>query len=320
MKVTTLFLALVLGAQTTLIERDLATVRKVFNDITAQTDTLDTAIKAYNGDIAELTSMSDKLVTRIKSGKDTINSETTISINDAIEISPFITSLNSSVATTINDLISKKPAFVSASQAGTILKSLQDQRVASEGLSDVLISKIPLELQGIARQQINGIDDNLAQGIAAFQGSSSNSTGPAAHSSNSTGLAAPAPSSGDKSRLTSGVIAGTVAAIVVVLALGIIAIIIWRKRSGATRNSQKSNLKSSLSSEKDKGPFEMVGEVSREGMVLNEADGQNAVVPELQAHEGHIGRHELESVARVHETDGREMNRTELEAIRARNQ
>jgi len=176
MKFSTSIMALAVGAQATLVTRQLATVQKVLTDISSLTGDLDTAIKAYSGDIGSLSAASDKLISTIKSGVTTVTGSSSLSLTDATGIAQYVQGLSDKVSTTVDDLISKKSDFVKNGQGGTILKSLQDQSAASKDLSTAITNKTPTDLQTIAKTLSGQIDASLAKGVAAFQGTGSTSS------------------------------------------------------------------------------------------------------------------------------------------------
>jgi len=170
MKFTTPILALALGAQASLVERDLATIQKVLSDISSQVNSLDTAVKAFSGDAQPLISASTTLLSTIQSGTSTVQKQDVLSLLDASTVAQSVTTLNSSVAAVVSDLISKKAALAAAGFGGAILTSLQDQKSASQALATALTSKVPTTLQAVASELSQGIADSLSAGIAAFQG------------------------------------------------------------------------------------------------------------------------------------------------------
>jgi hypothetical protein len=190
--VATVF-ALALGAQATNVVRDLATIQKVITDIQTQTKALDAAVKAYTTDFSALQSAATALQNLIVSGTATVNAQPVLSLLDASQTAETVTNLSADVTSTVNDLIASKAAFVANGKAADVLKTLQDQKTASQGLADALTSKVPSELKEVANQLSSGISDALTKGVTAFTGldSSPGSSAPASSSIASATSAAP---------------------------------------------------------------------------------------------------------------------------------
>jgi hypothetical protein len=184
MKLTaTSILALALGAQATNVVRDLATIQKVITDIQAQTQALDTAVKAYTSDFGPVQSAATALQNLIVSGTTTVNSQPVLSLLDASQTAQTVTDLSTVVTSVVNDLISKKATFVSNGKAADVLQTLQSQKSDSQALADALTSKVPSELQSVAAQLSAAISDALTTGINAFMGLSGPSSSSSAASS-----------------------------------------------------------------------------------------------------------------------------------------
>jgi len=178
MKFAATFLTLALGVQASLHQRDIDSIKKVLSDISTQVQGLDTAVNAFSGDTKALLAAGATLLSTIKSGANTVSSSDKLDILSASQVAQSVTGLNTSVATTVTDLIAKKQAIVAAGAGGDVLKNLQDQKVASQALSDAITSKVPTELQTVAKQLSQGVDDSLSTGIAAYSNTGGSSSAP----------------------------------------------------------------------------------------------------------------------------------------------
>jgi len=165
MKLSTTILALAVGAVA-----DLATIQGVLSGISTQVNSLDTAVNGFGGDASGLLSAGTTLLSTIKSGTDTIGALPVLASNEAVQVASYVSALNSSVATVVSDLISKKSAIVAAGYGSVILSSLQSQKLASADLATVLTDKVPTALQQVANSLSAGIQDSIAAGVAAYQG------------------------------------------------------------------------------------------------------------------------------------------------------
>jgi hypothetical protein len=163
-------IALALGAQAANVARDLATIQKVISDIQTQTQALDTAVKGYTTDFGPVQSAATALQNLIVSGTTTVNAQPVLSLLDASQTAQTVTDLSTIVTNTVNDLIASQATFVANGKAADVLKTLQDQKSASQALADALTSKVPAELQTVAAQLSAAISDALTKGITAFTG------------------------------------------------------------------------------------------------------------------------------------------------------
>jgi hypothetical protein len=161
---------LALGAQAMNVVRDLVTIQKVITDIQAQTKALNMAIKAYTTDYSALQSAATTLQNLIVSGTATVNAQPVLSLLDASQTAETVTNLSADVSSTVNALIANQATFVANGKAADVLKTLQDQKTASQALADALTSKVPSDLKEVANTLSAGINDALVKGIAAFNG------------------------------------------------------------------------------------------------------------------------------------------------------
>jgi hypothetical protein len=115
-------------------------------------------------------------------------------------------------------------------------------------------------------------------------------------------------------QLSAGAIAGIVVAAIAVLSVAILAAIFWSKGSKKGSQAELAGLNLSDKDPVWKDPVEALVEASGADTAVQEADGQQSMISELQTQEGPRGRHELMSPIKVHEADGRELMPAELEA------
>lgn len=216
MKFTTLLtLGLAAGAMATptktarqpsLVERDVAAVTSVLSAVQDKVQTLDTAIKGWNGGaIDSVLSASDDVVSAINSGVTTIKGSGDLSTSDALALPGPVNDLADVVKTTIDDLIAKKDQGEKACAIPATQDALKKQYDAAKDLSDTIVSKVPESLASIAQNLASGITDAIQKGINAYQdaknadscsaSSSSSSAGGSTATATATGGAGGSPSS-----------------------------------------------------------------------------------------------------------------------------
>ncbi|KAF7128652.1 hypothetical protein CNMCM5793_003503 [Aspergillus hiratsukae] len=153
-----------------LVERDIATITGVINDISAKVDALDADIKAYNGGPTDtIEGASEDLVSTINAGTSTVAAQPALSTPDALNLVNPILALTNKVKTTINDLISKKSPIVAAGSGPTTYNQLLAQYTASQNFATALSSKVPEGLKSTADQLSAGILSAIQTGIDAYK-------------------------------------------------------------------------------------------------------------------------------------------------------
>ncbi|KAH8698785.1 hydrophobic surface binding protein A-domain-containing protein [Talaromyces proteolyticus] len=149
-------------------KRDLASIQGVLTDIGTQVTSLDTSITASNPDPSAIVAGSTKLVSTINSGVTTVQASAVLSDADALGLVGPVQTLSGNVNHTITDLISIKSKVVSLGYGCTTLSQLQDQLKASNSLSDAIVSKVPAELQSIAKSLAAGISSAIQNGVNSY--------------------------------------------------------------------------------------------------------------------------------------------------------
>lgn len=186
------FLA-VSGASASILERQVATIIGVVNDINTITGSLDTAIKGFTSDPKPLLAATQKVQDAVTAGISTVNGASSITLTDSVQIQGQVQNLQATIESVVSDLISKKDALVTAGQGQTVYKSLQDQLTGAKGLQAAISSKVPPEVQSLAQTLSAGINTALEKGVAAFKDTPGASAG---SSSSSSSGSSPAPASG----------------------------------------------------------------------------------------------------------------------------
>jgi hypothetical protein len=165
-------LALVLGTQATIVARDLTQLTNIINDIDAATKALGTAASGYTTDFVTLQSAASKLQGLINSGVAAFNANAALNIAEAAQLAGTVADLVKDVTTTIDGIVAKKSVFESTQKTAEVLKTLQEQKAASQSLADAITAKVPADLKEAAVILSAQISDALVKGITAFTGSS----------------------------------------------------------------------------------------------------------------------------------------------------
>jgi hypothetical protein len=195
------FTSAALGAS--ILERQVAAIVGVVTGVDQATNSLDSAVKSFNGNVKSLTDASQIVQDTVSKGVTTVNGASSITLTDSVQIQGQVSNLQKTVEDTVNDLISKKAALISAGAGVMVSKSLNDQLAGAKALQMAIGSKVPPEVQSLAQQLSAGINTSLQKGVDAFAndggmtGSSTSNSNPAVTTTASarpatfTGAAAP---------------------------------------------------------------------------------------------------------------------------------
>jgi hypothetical protein len=180
------------------VRRQVDVIQGAFTKISSDTQAVDTAVKAFSGDGGPLAAATSTLLTDLNSGISSVNNAQPVDIGAATQIATYVTGLQSTVEQTINDLKSAKSKIVAAGLGGVVLKSLQDQKTASQDFSDAVTKKTPTALQAVAQQLSSGIISSIQSGIDAYK-DQANAPAPSGGSSATPSKSSAAPSKGASS-------------------------------------------------------------------------------------------------------------------------
>jgi hypothetical protein len=211
MKFTFSFLVLAGAAVgSSILERQVAAIVGVVNGIEQATSSLDTTVKAFNGDPKALTAASQNVQDTVSKGVTTVNAASSITLTDSVQIQGQVSNLQKTIEDTVNDLISKKAMLLSAGAGTMVSKSLTDQLAGAKALQMAIGAKVPPEVQSLAQQLSAGINTSLQKGVDAFSGASdpSGNQNPAV---TTTAGAKPAQFTGTAPRVVVGSLAGVIA-------------------------------------------------------------------------------------------------------------
>lgn len=174
MQFPTSFLALGLALSSVVVatpaQRDIKTITGVIADITSKVQSLDGAIKAYNGgNVDKIQAASDDIVATTEDAITTVKGEAVLEDTDALQLTVPIQSLISDISDAIDALISKKEQVAAAGAGPQTYKSLQAQKTAAEALATALTSKVSDSIKSIAATLAKGISDAIQKGISAYE-------------------------------------------------------------------------------------------------------------------------------------------------------
>ncbi|KAF3762929.1 hypothetical protein M406DRAFT_242445, partial [Cryphonectria parasitica EP155] len=150
-------------------KRDVATIQSVITQASNAITTLDTTVKAFNGqDFTQLATNAASLKTVLTQGTSTIQGTAAISAQDAITLQSSLSPIQSSAASLSSDLVAKKPQIQQASLCDIVQQQTTDIGSAANSLISATVSKVPSTLQSVATQLTGQFTGQLTDLSAQF--------------------------------------------------------------------------------------------------------------------------------------------------------
>ncbi|KLU91074.1 hypothetical protein MAPG_09597 [Magnaporthiopsis poae ATCC 64411] len=191
------------------VERDVKTINAVVTDTDTRLKELTTAINNFNGDPAQLLTATTNMLNSLNKGVTDIAATTPITLNDAVTLQATVTTLQNDGNALIQALNSKKSAFENAGLCEVVFKQAGDMGDVAKKLIDTVVTKVPQEVQPLAKQVSSGFTDTLKQSQQNFApGSCTNRQGAVTPGGGAGGSSSSGPGTGNSSSPSSPVTAG----------------------------------------------------------------------------------------------------------------
>lgn len=134
-------------------KRDVATIQMVISQASGALQTLDTSVKAFNGDdFNKLATDANNLKTVLASSTQQIQATSPISAQDAITLQSSLSPVQTLGQSLVSDLIAKKPEIQKASLCQVVQQQTTGIGTSANSLFSATIQKVPANLQTIATQ------------------------------------------------------------------------------------------------------------------------------------------------------------------------
>lgn len=161
----------VLGAATRSISGTIQIVDAV-NQVTAGVKSLDAVVDQVNSanltQLLAVQSAANVLTTTISGSQAEVQAAPDLDVIGSLAVESAATKLVSAVQQLSRDLIRIEPFVEQAGVTSIVLTTLQDQKTSADDFANVLLSKVPQALQGIAGLSKTQIDDALNKAIQAY--------------------------------------------------------------------------------------------------------------------------------------------------------
>lgn len=175
MKATVSFVTLALGAAVLaeewdpLPKRDVATIQNVIMMASTALETLDTTVKAFNGqDFNKLAGDAQNLKTVLMSSTQQVMGTSPITAQEAITLQSSLTPVQTAGMNLVSDLKSKKSQFEQASLCTMVQQQATDIGSAASALLAATVMKVPAELQSVATQLTSSFTSQLTDAGLEF--------------------------------------------------------------------------------------------------------------------------------------------------------
>ncbi|KAL0943168.1 cell wall protein [Colletotrichum truncatum] len=144
-----------------LVERDLATISGVIQQVDNQLKSLNTAVQGFNGDINGLATAAGGLVNTLQQGTQQVDATSEITLNEALNLQQFVTGLQTDGNALIKGLNDKKPEFEKANLCGVIVTNVEQTGASAQKLIDAVVKKVPQSVQQVASQLAGSFSKSL---------------------------------------------------------------------------------------------------------------------------------------------------------------
>ncbi|KAI9661877.1 MAG: hypothetical protein M1821_009116 [Bathelium mastoideum] len=159
------------SAAPTVVKRDAATIIGALESVNNATQTLDAAVKAFDGTALSALGVagdSTTVLTTINNAITTVEGTSDVTILGVLPVAGATIQLIGTLDQTINDLINQKPKFDSSGTSAVVLSQLQQQSAASTTLGNDITAKLPALADLIADGLNDQIKAAFQRGIAAY--------------------------------------------------------------------------------------------------------------------------------------------------------
>jgi uncharacterized protein YoxC len=175
----------------------LSVIQGVLTSVGSGIDALDSAAKAFNGDVAAVKSKADALVAAIQAGKTKVDASGDLALTDALGLTDPVQALTKKGQALADDFKAKRSDVQKANACSTVRTELGDINSASQSLIKSVVGKVPKDAQAIAAQLAAGLTKVLDQASSDFSESNckdSGSSTPSQSAGSSAASSAPATS------------------------------------------------------------------------------------------------------------------------------
>ncbi|PSR79090.1 hypothetical protein BD289DRAFT_349401, partial [Coniella lustricola] len=150
-------------------KRDVATISNVIMQVSTAMQTLDTAVKAFNGqDFNQLATDAATLKTVLTQGTQQIMATDAISAQDAITLQSSLSPVQTLGTSLVTDITAKKAQVQQAGLCTIVQQQTADIGSSASGLISATVQKVPANLQAVATQLTSGFTSELNDLSASF--------------------------------------------------------------------------------------------------------------------------------------------------------
>ncbi|TFB00336.1 hypothetical protein CCMA1212_007825 [Trichoderma ghanense] len=148
-------------------------ILSAITSISSHTTTLNATISSWTGSpltLLAITAQSGTLLESIYAGTHTASRAANLTLDQTLAVASATITLATDVNQTITTIIEAKKKFDGLIVADpVVLLNLGLERDAAREFGEKVVEKVPVDLQGVARGLVQGIDDSFAEGLAAYE-------------------------------------------------------------------------------------------------------------------------------------------------------
>lgn len=165
-KLTALFFASVVSAA--VLPRDLQDFQDVLAAVETDTDELDAAVNAYNGNVTPVSDRADDLIATIDTGNGQLTGQPQLSLSDTLILNSDVTDFKEHAQTLVDDLKAKRDQVITDGHCGLVRDKIADISDSANTLIDTIVSKVDPAAESIAEEQAADIRAILQEAADAY--------------------------------------------------------------------------------------------------------------------------------------------------------
>jgi hypothetical protein len=165
-QLTVLFLASVVSAA--VLPRDLQAFQNVLAAVQTDTDELDAAVNAYNGNVTPVSDRADDLIATIDNGNGQLVGQPQLSLSDTLILNDDVTDFKAHARTLVDDLKAKRGQVIADGHCALVRDKISDISDSANTLIDTIVSKVDPAAKSIAEGQARDIRAILQDAADAY--------------------------------------------------------------------------------------------------------------------------------------------------------
>ncbi|WYZ38127.1 hypothetical protein EsH8_III_000041 [Colletotrichum jinshuiense] len=150
------------------LERDIATIQGVIQQVGNSLKDLNKAVEGFSGDLAPLATAAGGFTNTLTMGTQQVMGTSEITLNEALQLQQYVTGLQSDGNSLVKNLEGKKSEFEKANLCDVISSQVTSVGDGAKKLIDAVVMKVPQSVQSVASQLAGGFSTTLSSTAQSF--------------------------------------------------------------------------------------------------------------------------------------------------------